>query len=147
VGIQQQYLLSPPIQTIQQCNAIPFGKWTDIISTIHMTGFIDYNNLQLNEDASCHEPDTPGLVSRMNRDGHVWHDTLWASSRELSLGKCRYYLMHHWLFSASAGAPVLEGGKLGNPTCFCNGDNTPATIKQLLGSQSYKTLGVNHTLA
>jgi hypothetical protein len=48
-------------------------------STIHMTGFVDANNLQTNENAYFHEPDTYGIVSHMNHDGQVWQDTLWAS--------------------------------------------------------------------
>jgi hypothetical protein len=47
----------------------------------------------------------------MNHDGQVWHDTLWASSGALSLGKCQYHLME-WQ-SAMSGAPVLQGGKYG----------------------------------
>ena len=110
-------------------------------SKIHMTGFVDDNNLQTNEDAFHHEPDTSGLVSRMNLDGQVWHDTLWSSGGALSLGKCQYHLMH-WLFSAS-GAPVLHGGKFGDPICIRNADGTEATIKQLPVGQSYKTLGAH----
>jgi hypothetical protein len=44
--------------------------------TIHMTGFVDDNNLQTNKDAYFHEPDISGIVSRMNHDGQVWHGTL-----------------------------------------------------------------------
>jgi hypothetical protein len=52
----------------------------------------------------------------VNLDGQVWYGTLWASAGALSLKKCQYHLMH-WLFSAS-GAPVLQGGKFGNPVCI-----------------------------
>ena len=108
-------------------------------STIHMTGFVDDNNLQTNEDAYHHEPNTAGLDSRMNQDGQVWHDTLWASGGALSLGKCQYHLMN-WLFSAS-GAPVLQGGMFGDPVSISNADDTNATIRQLAVGKSYKTMG------
>jgi hypothetical protein len=110
-------------------------------SKVHMTVFVDDNNLQTNKDAFHHEPDTSGLVSQMNLDGQVWHDTLWSSGGALSLGKCQNHLMH-WLFLAS-GAPVLHGGKFGNPICIRNADGTKATIKQLPVRQSYKTLGAH----
>jgi hypothetical protein len=61
--------------------------------TIHMTALVDDNNLQTNEDAYSHEPNTSGIVLQMNHDGQVWHDTLWSSGGALSLGKCQYYLM------------------------------------------------------
>jgi hypothetical protein len=104
-----------------------------------MTGFVDDNNLQINEDAHHHERDTAGLLSRMNHDGQLWHDTLWASSGALSLGKCQYHLMNR-LFSAS-GAPVLQGCTFGDPVTICNADGTNATIKQLPVGKSYKTMG------
>ncbi len=109
--------------------------------TIHMTGFLDDNNLQTNEDAYFHEPDTSGIVSRMNHDGQVFHDTLWASGGALSLGKCQYHLME-WRFAMS-GAPVLQGGKFGDPVCIISADGTPSHIKQLPVGESYKTLGAH----
>jgi hypothetical protein len=109
--------------------------------TIHMTGFVDDNNLQTNEDAYFHEPNTSGIISQMNHDGQVWHNTLWASSGALSLGKCQYHLME-WQFVMS-GAPVLQGGKFGDPVCIKSADGTPSHIKQLPVGQSYKTLGAH----
>ena len=106
-----------------------------------MAGFVDDNNLQTNEDAYFHEPDTSGIVSRMNHDGQVWHDTLWASGGALSLGKCQYHLME-WRFVMS-GAPVLQGGNFVDPVCIKSADGTPSHIKQLPVGQSYKTLGAH----
>jgi hypothetical protein len=109
--------------------------------TIHMTGFVDDNNLQTNEDAYFHEPNTSGIISRMSHDGQVWHDTLWASGGALSLGKGQYHLME-WQFAMS-GAPVLQGGEFGDPVCIKSADGTPSHIKQLPVGQSYKNLGAH----
>jgi hypothetical protein len=106
-----------------------------------MTGFTDDNNLQTNEDAYFHKPDTSGIVSRMNHDGQVWHDTLWASGGALSLGKYQYYLME-WRFAMSS-TPVLQGGTFGDPICIKSADGTPSHIKQLPVGQSYKALGAH----
>jgi hypothetical protein len=106
-----------------------------------MTGFVDDNNLQTNEDAYYHKPDTSYIVSRMNHDGQVWHDTLWASGGALSLGKCQYHLMERRF--ALSGAPVLQDGKFRDPLCIKNADGTPSHIKQLPLGQSYKTLGAH----
>jgi hypothetical protein len=43
---------------------------------------VDDINLETHEDAYHHEPDTAGLISRMNHVGQVGHDTLWASVGE-----------------------------------------------------------------
>jgi hypothetical protein len=66
------------------------------------------------------------------------HDTLWASGGALSLGKCQYLLME-WRFAMSV-APVLQGGKFGDPICIQSADGTPSLIKQFPVGQSYKTL-------
>ncbi len=47
-----------------------------------------------------------------------------------------------WRFSMN-GAPVLQGGKFGDPVCIKSADGTPSTIKQLSVGQSYKTLGAH----
>jgi hypothetical protein len=109
--------------------------------TVHTTGFVDDNNLQTNEDAYFHKPDTSGIVSRMNHDGQVWHDTLWASGGALSLGKCQYHLIR-WRFAMS-GAPVLQGGKFDDPVYIKSADRTPSHIKQLPVGESCKTLGAH----
>jgi hypothetical protein len=47
-----------------------------------------------------------------------------------------------WRFAMS-GAPVLQGGKFGNPICIKSADGTPSHINQLPVGQSYKTLGAH----
>jgi hypothetical protein len=59
----------------------------------------------------------------MNHGGQVWHNTLWASGGALSLGKCQFHLIE-WRFAMS-GAPVLQGGKFGDPVCIKNADGAP----------------------
>ena len=106
---------------------------------IGMTGFVDDNNCNCNEDAIEHEPDSNALLARMRHDAQLWHDILWTSGGALELTKCQYHLMS-WNHTMH-GEPILETGLSDQSINLVSPFGETLCIRQLGCGQSYKTLG------
>jgi hypothetical protein len=106
---------------------------------IYMTGFVDDNNCNNNEDAVTHEDTNNALLSRMQTDAQIWHDLLWTSGGALELTKCQYHLID-WNFTGG-GSPIQDTGYSDIPIDLLSPHGQTLRIKQLNCGQSYKTLG------
>jgi hypothetical protein len=104
-----------------------------------MTGFIDDNNCNCNEDAITHEPNNIDLISHMQHDAQIWHDLLWMSGGALELSKCQYHLID-WHFTHDSSPIIQDTGYLGIPMDLFSPHGQAPRIKQLNYCQSYKTL-------
>jgi hypothetical protein len=106
---------------------------------IGMTGFVDDNNCNCNEDAITHESDSNALMARMRHDAQLWHDILWTSGGALELTKCQFHLMS-WNHTVH-GDPILETGLSDQSIDLESPFGEKLCIRQLGCGQSYKTLG------
>ena len=102
-------------------------------------GFVDDGDCSANHFDSPEMPTLQQLITAMQADAQIWHDSLWTSGGALELPKCGYHFIYHEF--QMDGTPTMVPGTFGPRLTLNDSRGNPMEIKQLGVHAPHKTLG------